>query len=56
MLLLWHRLVFAGNKQRLLKAAMDLVRQDREGEHVQKFKIERIRKSFGKYLTLISAF
>uniref|UniRef100_A0A914Y272 Cullin-5 n=1 Tax=Panagrolaimus superbus TaxID=310955 RepID=A0A914Y272_9BILA len=46
MLSTWYRLVFNNVKQRLLKAAMELIRKDREGEHVEKFLIENVRKSF----------
>jgi cullin-5 len=46
MLQTWYKLVFVNIKQRLLKAAMKLIRKDREGEHVEKFKVENIRKSF----------
>jgi cullin-5 len=46
MLQTWYKLVFVSIKQRLLKAAMELIRRDREGEHVEKFKVENIRKSF----------
>jgi cullin-5 len=46
MLQTWHKVVFSDIKQRLLRASMELIRKDREGEHVEKYLVENVRKSF----------
>lgn len=54
MLQTWHRVVFTDIKQRLLRASMELIRKDREGEHVEKYLVENVRKSFGKPLLFVA--
>lgn len=56
MLVTWHQIIFVKIKNRLVKAAMDIVEHERLGEVVSKDRVIGVRESFGEFLSKLFIF